>query len=113
LSTQLWTQLSWVTLWTTSKTALNCKPHWIRNKYIRPSNGRIITTRSDKPDDCSAEEIMVASAIKQVQTLLQRGDKVVVVLVDKSFTNYWIESFRRPWKTNGVLVYNSSRWGHL
>jgi hypothetical protein len=93
------------------KTALNCKPHWIRNKYIRPSNRKAIITTCDKPDDCSAEESLVASAIKQVQTLLQRGDKVVVCSSTKSFTELLDRIISETMKDKRVLVYNSSRSG--
>jgi hypothetical protein len=93
------------------KTALNCKPHWIRNKYIRPSNRKAFITTCDTPDDCSAEESLVASAIKQVQTLLQRGDKVVVCSSTKSFTELLDRVISETMKDKRTLVYNSSRSG--
>jgi hypothetical protein len=54
--------------------ALNCKPHWIRNKYIRPVTGKRSLPHVINPM-IVREDSLVASAIKQVQTLLERGTK--------------------------------------
>jgi hypothetical protein len=57
------------------------------------------------------EDSLVASAIKQVQTLLERGDKVVVCSSTKSFTELLERNISENMKGVRTLVYNSSRPG--
>lgn len=89
--------------------AISCKPHRIRNNYIRESKRHAIVTTYDIDDNCIVEESLVTSAIKQVKTLLQRGDKVVVCSSTKAFTEKLDSFIAETMPDKRVLVYNSSR----
>jgi hypothetical protein len=88
----------------------NCKPHWIRSstsdQATEISNYYYYATQ---PDDCSVEESLVASAIKRVQNLLDRG--MVVCSSTKSFTELLGRFISDTMKDKRMLVYNSSRCG--
>jgi hypothetical protein len=84
-------------------------PHWIHNKYVRPSNRQaIVDIVNGKGANSVTVHSQMVCAVNRVLTMLQDNLKVVVCSSTKRFTTVLEEFIRKRRPETKMLVYNSS-----